>query len=400
MRALQMPGRSTAASALALALALLLAVPAEAASPDGTISTIAGSGVAGSGGDGLPATSAQLEQPRDVDVASDGTVYVTDTRSHRIRRIGNDGVISAFAGTGEPSVEGEPSGDGGPATAATMTWPHDVAVDHATGIVYIADSNNHRIRAVGLDGTISTVAGTGVRGDSGDGGPATQAEFRNPKGVDVAGRTLYVADTRNHRIRAVDLDTGIITTIAGKGTPGFTGDGGPATEAMLDGPQRLHVGGPAGEVFVADSRNHRIRRIDVHGTITTVVGTGVAGSSGDGGPATGATISNPKGLVVDGETDLYLSDSSSHRVRHVDLVTGTIRALAGTGERGWAGDGGRAADARLYDPRGLALDPAGALLIADMLNNVVRSVAAEGQVAARSMTGIAARTACASCPPS
>lgn len=374
MSALSISRTSTALGATAIVL--LLVQPAVATvSSGGTITRTAGTRVAGSSGDGLPATSAELNQPRDLDVAADGSVYITDTRGNKIRKVGGDGIITTFAGTGAPSVAGEPSGDGGLATAATMTLPHDVAVDHLTGIVYVADSNNHRVRAVALDGTISTVAGTGALGYSGDGGPATRARLKYPKGLDVLGRTLYLADSVNHRIRTVDLDTGVITTLGGRGVAGFDGDGGPASAALFNRPQRVSVDA-TGVVFVADTLNHRIRRIGTDGLVSTQLGTGVAGSSGDGGPATEAMIKEPRGVLADSPTDLYVSDSASHRVRHVDLTTGVVRTVAGTGVRGSTGDGGPAADARMNNPRGLALDRTGNLLIADTFNNVVRSVAA------------------------
>ena len=335
-----------------------------------TISTVAGTGLPGLSGDGGPATQAQLDRPRDADVGPDGSIYIADTFNHAIRRITPDGTITRFAGTGVAGY----GGDNGPATSAMLTWPHDVSVDQVTGEVYIADSNNNRVRKVDTSGTITTVAGNGRVGLVGDGKLATTARLNKPKSVAVADGRLYIADGLNDAIRVVDLSTGIITRLAGTGVAGFSGDGGPATQAMLNVPQRIAIG-PRGGVYVADSLNNRIRKISVNGVINTIAGTGVAGFSGDGGDALLAQIKGPKGIVVNPYASVvYFSDSENNRVRQIDMRTGVITTIAGKARKGFTGDGGPSGVALLSNPRGLALDPWGRLLVADKGNSAIRVI--------------------------
>ncbi len=334
------------------------------------ITNVAGTGTPGLSGDGGLATQAQLDRPRDTDVGPDGSIYIADTFNHVIRRITPDGTITTFAGTGI----GGYGGDNGPATSAMLTWPHDVSVDQVTGEVYIADSNNNRVRKVDTAGTITTVAGNGRVGLVGDGKLATTARLNKPKSVAVADGRLYIADGLNDAIRVVDLSTGIITRLAGTGVAGFSGDGGPATEAMLNVPQRIAIG-PRGGVYVADSLNNRIRKISVNGVINTIAGTGVAGFSGDGGDALLAQIKGPKGIVVNPYASVvYFSDSENNRVRKIDTRTGVISTIAGRARKGFTGDGGPAGAAYLSNPRGLALDPWGRLLVADKGNSRIRVI--------------------------
>jgi sugar lactone lactonase YvrE len=234
-----------------------------------------------------------------VAVDSVGNVYIADLGNKRIRKV-SGGTITTIAGNGAAGF----SGDGGPATSASLSAPYGVALD-STGSLYTADNDNNRIRKVS-GGTITTVAGNGNLGFSGDGGPATSASLAQPEGlaVDSSGN-LYIADTRNHRIRK--LSGGTITTIAGNGTPGFSGDGGPATSASLYNPGGVAVDS-AGNLYIADSNNNRIRKVS-GGTITTVAGNGNAGFSGDGGPATSASLNYPIGIAVDSAGDLYTADS-------------------------------------------------------------------------------------------
>ena len=345
---------------------LALSPSATSVGAQSTITTVAGSGP-GFSGDGGPASQAKLVQPRDTALAPDGSIYVADTFNHRIRRIDTDGTITTIAGTGSETY----NGDGIAATSASLSMPHDVTVSRR-GVVFIADSGHHRIRRVGLDGTITTVAGTGRAGSTGDGGPATEARIRNPKSVALYDGGLYFSSLEN-KVRRVDLSTGTITTVAGTGSPGYAGDGGPATEARLTSPQRIAIDSH-GTIFIADSDNNVVRRIGARsGKISTVAGTGDLGSSGVGGPATDALLDHPRGLALDGDDRLYVADSDNHRVLKVDLVAGTIRLVAGT-TRGFSGDGGPAGSAQLYQPRGLTVLPGHDLLVADTFNNRLRLI--------------------------
>ena len=346
----------------------------------GTITTIAGTGERDFSGDEGPAVEAELYDPYGVAVDSAGNLYIADTGNHRIRKVDATGTITTIAGTGERGF----SGDGGPATAAQLAPPLGVAVDSA-GNLYIADTSNLRIRKVDATGTITTIAGTGERDFSGDEGPATTARLTFPRGVAVDGAGgLYIADTYNHRIRKVDA-TGTITTIAGTGERDFGGDGGPAVRAALYFPSGVAVDG-AGNLYIADTYNHRIRKVDATGTITTIAGTGERGFGGDEGPATTARLTFPRGVAVDSAGGLYIADTSNHRIRKVD-ATGTITTVAGTGERGFGGDEGPATTARLTFPRGVAVDGAGGLYIADTYNHRIRKVDATGTITTVAGTG-------------
>jgi trimeric autotransporter adhesin len=283
------------------------------------------------------------------------------------------GTISTVAGTGSPGY----SGDNGPATQALLSGPFDLAFD-AAGNLYIVDADNDRVRKVGAEGTITTVAGTGQPGLSGDNGKATAAQLKLRVGVVVDGAgDLFIADLYNHRVRKVTTD-GIISTYAGTGPVdatshlgdlpqigGFSGDNGPATDARLNGPCGLAVDA-LGNLFIADYGNHRVRKVAPDGIITTVAGTGTAGFSGDGGKATDARLSGPVELAVDSAGNLFVAEfSGNHRVRKVDAVTGIITTVAGNGKIKYAGDGGLATDTGLRGPTGLAIDAMGNLLITD-----------------------------------
>ncbi|MFF5480003.1 RICIN domain-containing protein [Streptomyces sp. NPDC012935] len=337
----------------------------ESASP---ISTVAGTGVGGFKGDNEPAVSAQLSGPYGVAVDGAGTLYFSDYNNHRVRKITTDGKICTVAGTGSAGYRG----DDGPAVSAQLNCPREVAVD-STGTLYVVDAGNHRVRKVAVDGTISTVAGMGTAGFGGDGGPATAARLNLPMGVavDSAG-SLYIAEYHNNRVRKVAAD-GTISTVAGMGTAGFKGDGGPAVSAQLNRPHGVAVDG-AGDLYIADHSNHRVRKVASDGTISTVAGTGAAGFGGDGGPATAARLNIPVGMVVDSAGDLYIADHSNHRVRKV-ASDGTISTVAGTGAAGFGGDGGPAASAQLRNPFGLAVDCVDTLYIADHANHRVRKIA-------------------------
>ena len=366
-------GRARARPAIVAALASLLALagadPSRAQTND--IFPVAGTGSAGFSGDGVMATSAQLNLPVDVEVAADGAYLIVDQGNQRVRRVAPDGTITTVAGTGASGF----SGDNGPATAAQLSIPNAVAAT-ADGGFLIADSNNHRVRRVSLAGTITTVAGTGSPGFSGDSGPATAAQLNFPAGIAVTADGGYlIADNDNHRVRRVSAG-GTITTVAGTGAPGFAGDNGPANAAQLNDPGGVAVAADGG-YLIADINNHRVRRVSADGTITTLAGTGAAGFSGDGGPAAAAQLDNPIGVAVTGDGGALIADRLNHRVRRV-TPAGLITTVAGTGTEGFAGDGGAATSAQLNRPIGVAVTPGGDYLVADTSNHVVRLVDAGG----------------------
>jgi sugar lactone lactonase YvrE len=347
-------------------------------SVSGVISTVAGTDD-GFSGDGGPATNAQLTSPSGVAVDAAGNLYIADDGNDRVRRVSVSGTITTLAGG---SVQ-----DGGPAVSANLDSPFGVAVD-AAGNLYIADTSNNRVRRVSVSGVITTVAGTGSPGFSGDGGPATNAQLASPSGVAVdAAGNLYIADNGNSRVRRVSV-SGVITTVAGTGMYGFSGDGGPATNAQLKSPFGVAVDS-VGNLYIADPYNHRVRKVSVSGVITTVAGTGPSGFWGDGEAATDAQLSFPSGVAVDGAGNLYIADTGNSRVRVVSL--GTISTKAGTGVEGFSGDGGPAVDAQLFQPLGVAVDAAGNLYVVDLLANRVRKVSVSGvitTVAGSGSTGI------------
>ncbi len=291
-----------------------------------------------------------------------GTLYIADTTNNRIRKV-SGGIISTVAGTGTAGY----SGDGGQATSAQLNNPIGVAVD-GEGNLYIADLVNARVRKVS-GGVITTVAGTGTAGYSGDGGQATSAQLNTPYGVAVDGQgNVYISDLNNQRIRKVS--GGIITTVAGTGTAGFSGDGGQATSAQLNNPVGVAVDAQ-GNLYIADIVNQRIRKVS-GGVITTVAGTGTAGYSGDDGQATSAQLNYPIGVAVDAAGSLYVADQANYRVRKVS--GGIIRTVVGTGTQGFSGDGGQAASAQLADPFGLVVDRQGSVYVSDPVNQRVRKI--------------------------
>jgi trimeric autotransporter adhesin len=279
------------------------------------------------------------------------------------------GTIETVAGSGIIGL----TGDGGPAREAALYNPSGVAV-HASGNIYVADTYNHCIRMVMTNTSIiTTVAGNGVSGYSGDGGPATSAALSYPYGTAVDGSgNLYVADTGNNCIRRVMTSTGIITTVAGNGVSGSSGDGGPATSAGLMNPSDVAVDG-SGNIYIADTGNNRIRMVTKStGIISSVAGTGVTGYSGDGGPAISAALSFPSGVAVDGLGSIYIADADNHCIRMVMTSTGIITTVAGSGVAGYSDDGGLATSAALSYPYGIAVDGSGNIYIADTGNNYIR----------------------------
>jgi len=320
---------------------------------EGVISTVAGYGNEyGFSGDNGPATSALLESPLGVTVDSAGNFYIADSGTERLREVSN-GVITTIAGNGTGL-----GGDNGSATSAQLDQPSGAAVDSA-GDLYIADTSNSRIRKVS-NGVITTVAGNGTWGYSGDSGPATSAELSYPEGIAVdSASNLYIADTGTARVRKVS--NGVITTVAGNGNFGYSGDNGPATSAALSYPRGIAVESP-GNVYIADTSNNRIRQVS-NGVITTVAGNGTPGFSGDNGAATNAELNSPWAIAVDSAGNLYVADTSNFRIREVS--NGVITTVAGNGTQGLSGDNGPATSAQLCFPQGVTLDSAGNLYIAD-----------------------------------
>jgi streptogramin lyase len=305
-----------------------------------------------------------------------GGYYIADTFHHVVRHVDAAGTITTHAGNGKPGY----SGDGGPATEARLHSPHSVDVD-ASGNLIIGDPRNNRVRMVdAASGTITTVAGTGDMGYSGDGGPATEAWLSEPK-VAVVGpdNAVYIADYGNSVIRRVDRSSGTITTFAGNGRARASGDGGPALAAGM-APRSIAFDRD-GNLLVVDREADSIRLVDMQtGIITTVAGSGPCPSEGpecyggDGSPALEAQLNNPRGVGVDAAGNLYIADSDNNRVRRVAADSGLISTVAGTGELGSRGDGGPATKARLANPRHVAFDAAGSLYIVDTNNNRVRKV--------------------------
>jgi cysteine-rich repeat protein len=343
------------------------------APPDTSITRLAGNGIAGFLGDGGDATSAELQGPTAVAVDGLGRVFIADAANARIRRIDLDGTITTIAGTGV----GGYSGDGGPALLAQLANPTAVAVD-GLGRVIIADTDNNVIREIDTGGTIKTIAGTGISGYTGDGDSATSATLSSPEGlaIDATDRVL-ILDTGNCALRRIAAD-GTISTIAG-GSGGFSGDGGPATAAELGLPFAVAVDG-TGQIYVADSYNRRIRRIDTSGVITTIAGNGTPGFSGDGGPAASATLSTPQGIAIDAQGEVLIDDTWNHRVRRID-GSGTISTIAGNGTVGSQGDGGVATSAQLGRPYLAATDAMGRVYFTDNANNdAIRRIESDGTI--------------------
>ena len=362
---------------LGVAFGAAAQAPIISLSPGDTINTVAGTGVEGFSGDGGAAISAALANPFSMAADAAGNVYIADRDNHRVRRIDTSGNITTIAGNGDQGF----FGDGGLATSASLNTPTAVAVD-ANGNIYIADSNNNRIRVVS-NGNINTFAGNGTAGYSGDGGAATSASLYTPRGVAVdANGVVYIADTNNHVVRKVSAGT--ISTIAGNAQQqGFYGDNGTASSAGLDTPTGVAVDA-TGKVYVADSNNHRVRLLS-GATLSTFAGNGTAAYSGDGGAATSAAIAFPLGVSLDAMGNIFVADSNNHVIRRVGSA-GTITTIAGEGEQGFFGDAGGPNAAVLDTPSGV-LPLNDNVFIADLNNQRVRSTSATVLMFANQIVG-------------
>ena len=331
----------------------------------GNLKTIAGNGTAGYSGDNGSAILAELNDPDGISFDTLGNLYIADVVNNVIRKVDTLGNITTVAGNGTPGF----SGDGGPATNAQLNGPFGVVPDTA-GNIYVLDALNNRIRKVDTAGTITTFAGTGVFGFFGDGGPATAAQLGEVQGArfDAAGN-LYVPQCGDAAIRKIDTN-GIITTVAGNGTDGFSGDGGVATAAQLDCPSGVAIDA-AGELFIADYLNNRIRKVSATGIITTIAGNGTPGFSGDGGPAAAAEVNIPNDVEVDAAGNVYIADSGNNRVRKIDTAGIITTVVGGLNNAGSAG---------VNAPSGLAFDAGGNLYFSDAGNNAIREVFPAGAV--------------------
>jgi alpha-tubulin suppressor-like RCC1 family protein len=333
--------------------------------PSGVITTVAGTGTAGFSGDDGPATSAALNSPLGVAIDAAGNLFIADTNNHRIRKVDTTGTITTVAGNGNYGR----AGDGLPAVWAELYGPGDVVVA-PSGDLFIADTWNNVVRKVSGSGIISTIAGVGGWGYSGDGGPATSAAFTNIRSISVdSAGNLYLADEGNQRIRKVD-GAGVVSTVAGTGTPGFNGDGIAATSAMLNYPRGVFLDS-SGNLFIVDSNNNRIRKVVPDGMISTVAGNGELNFSGDGGAATSASLQQPWSATVDGSGNLFIGDTGNIRVRRVDPF-GIITTFAGNGSLAYCGDSGPAVLAGLDMPNAVTMDLAGNVYFSDQGGRVRR----------------------------
>ncbi len=339
------------------------------------INTAAGTGERGFSGDGGPALHARLNGPFDLGFDPVGNLYFSDTFNHRIRCIGRDGTVTTIAGSGTAGY----TGDGGPALAATFNEPYGIAVDRE-GNIYVADRHNHCVRRIDQSsGTVTTLAGNGHAGFAGDGGPAVRAGLVEPNGLalDPEQRRLFIADVADHRVRVVDLATGTIATFAGTGEGAHSGDGGPAAAAGVFGARAVKVA-PDGTVYILERQGSTLRAVDPRtGNIETRAGTGARGYEGDGGPARRAVFDAPKEFTLDPGGDILIVDTENHAIRRIDAASGTVTTIAG-GRKGPQGDGGPALTAGLGRPHGAVVGPDGAIYIGDTETHRIRKLTRAG----------------------
>ena len=337
--------------------------------PAAQVETVAGTGVSGMAGDNGPALAAQVGNPYGLTIGPDGALYVGEINTHRVRRVDlATGRITTVAGTGEEGY----SGDGGPATQARLNEPYEVRFD-AAGNLYFVEMQNAVIRKVDrATGTISTVAGTGTPGFSGDGGPATQAQFNQPHSIafDAAG-DLYVADIRNNRIRKIDMKTGVISTFSGTGEQVTSPDGSSVRGASFHEPRTMAFD-DKGDMYLALRRGNAVYRIDMKAlTMHHIAGTGESGYEGDGGPAKQAKLSGPKGIAVGPDGGVYIADTESHTIRRIDQSSGVITTVLGTGTRA-DGPDGDPLKCGLARPHGVYVGDDGTFWVGDSENHRVR----------------------------
>jgi sugar lactone lactonase YvrE len=332
------------------------------------ISTFAGTGSQGCAGDSGPAAAALLNNPFDLAFDAVGNLIFSDTFNHRIRRIdARTGIINTIAGTGERGF----AGDGGPAVRALLNEPYGVVIDR-TGKIFFADRLNRRVRQIDPSGTITTFAGDGSGKYSGDGGAAASAGLAEPNGVALnADEThLFIADVADHRVRVVDLAAGLISTFGGTGEAQHSGDGGPATRAGIFGARAVAFS-PDGSLYVMERQGSSIRRVR-NGIIETVAGTGARGYAGDGNDARLAVFNAPKEMAIDRNGNIFVVDTENHAIRLIDAATWIVTTIAGTGSAGPGGDGGPASQAGLARPHGAVVGSDGAVYIGDSENHRIR----------------------------
>ena len=356
---------------LRAAASLFLALPLTAAEP--LITTIAGTGQPANHGNAGKGTEVNIGDPFGVEIGPDGALYICEVRNHRVWRLDlTSGDTKVVAGTGKLGY----SGDGGPATEALLNEPYEVRFDRAGNMLFV-EMKNHLVRRVDAKTrTISTIAGTGQAGFSGDGGPAVKAQLSSPHSIALdADGNVYIADISNHRIRRVEAKTGIIETIAGNGERKLPVDGQAAGGKPMLGPRALFIDG--GTLWIALREGHSVWRMDLKsGVLSHVAGSGKKGFTGDGGPAKEATLDGPKGIALGPDGNVYVMDTENHAARMIDLKSGLISTIAGMGPQheGGSGDGGPATRAAMNRPHGICVGHDGAVFIGDSLNHRVRRV--------------------------
>jgi DNA-binding beta-propeller fold protein YncE len=329
-----------------------------------------GTGQRARGDNEKPPLETALYFPTDITFDAQGRLIVLDYNNFYVRRLDSDGLVRWILGTGyEDYIE-----DGSTALETPLHHAYSFAYD-ASGRLYVAGNHVSQIFRLDTDDRVWVVAGTAVEGYTGDGGDALDAEMYYPCGVAVgaSGFPIFVADTYNDVIRVID-ETGTIRPLAGDGTPGYSGDGGPAVNAQLSRPYRVRYDEAAGDLYIADRANHAIRKVDAQGVITTVAGTGSAGYSGDGGPAAQAMLSQPLDCRIGPDGALYIADAANNRIRRVDLSSGIITTVVGTGVEGNSGDGGPALDAELHFPTAVCFDSDDNMWISDSYNSTIRKI--------------------------